>query len=330
MVAQIDNKFLRLSIKKTYTRLLSYALYEGRPLTTRGGWINPLLFFLFRIQQLFPFAKPVKTPVFIIGTGRSGTTILGVTLALHNRVGFLNEPKAIWNYLFPNEDLIGSYSSGSARYRLGAEDAGQELITKAHRLLGSYLFFSSSSRLVDKYPELVFRFDFVRAIYPDAKFLFLFRNGVDTYSSIERWSFDHSVDSNGNIDDWWGRNDRKWNLLCDQIVSTDPVLASCFEDIKKYKDQRDRAAVEWIVSMKEGARLANAYPDVVLPVKYEDYVQSTEYRSKVLQFCQLSEDKKYSQYCLDALDMPTPKNRKQLPDEINEEFSSVMKMLGYD
>lgn len=330
MVAQIDNNFIKLSIKKTYTRLLSYALYEGRPLTTRGRCINPVLSFLFRVQQYFPFPKVVKAPVFIIGTGRSGTTILGITLAMHDRVGFLNEPKAIWNYLFPDEDLIGSYSVKSGRYRLGAEDAGQELITRAHKLLGSYLFFSSSSRLIDKYPELVFRFDFVRAIYPDAKFLFLYRNGVDTYSSIERWSFDNSVDSNGYIDDWWGRDDRKWHLLCDQIVSTDPTLGPCAEDIKRYRDQRDRAAVEWIVSMKEGTRLSEAYPDVVLPVKYEDYVRSAEYRAKILKFCDLPVDKNYSEYCLDVLKTPTPKSNKQLPDEINEEFCSVMKMLGYD
>ena len=99
MVAQIDSNFIRLSWKKAYTRYLSYAFYEGRPLTTKGRWINPLIFFLYRVQQYSPFVRKVKQPIFILGTGRSGTTILGVTLAMHRAVGFLNEPKALWSHL---------------------------------------------------------------------------------------------------------------------------------------------------------------------------------------------------------------------------------------
>src|SRR5690606_40375856 len=49
---------------------------EGRPLTTRGRWINPLVFGLYRMAQRLPLGRPVREPAFILGMGRSGTTIL--------------------------------------------------------------------------------------------------------------------------------------------------------------------------------------------------------------------------------------------------------------
>ncbi len=121
----------------------------------------------------FPQLKRVEKPVFVLGTGRSGTTILGIILSMHKDVGFLNEPKALWHSIYSDEDLIGSYSLGNASYRLGSEKITPEIKKQAHRLYGAYLRATFSSRAVDKYPELIFRIPFVLDIFPDAKFLFL-------------------------------------------------------------------------------------------------------------------------------------------------------------
>ncbi|MGD1917863.1 MAG: sulfotransferase, partial [Pleurocapsa sp.] len=88
MVAQIDNLYIKTSLSKTLSRLLSYGLFEGRPLTTKGQWINPLIFKLFAIAKKLPQLKKVRKPIFVIGTGRSGTTILGVVLSMHKQIGF--------------------------------------------------------------------------------------------------------------------------------------------------------------------------------------------------------------------------------------------------
>lgn len=331
MVAQVDSDFIKLSWKKTYVRLLSYLFFEGRPLTTKGRWINPLVFLLYKLHQYLPFCRQVKAPIFILGIGRSGTTILGVTLAMHDAVGFLNEPKALWSYLHPEEDIAGNYNLNDARYRFVAADANPEMIRKAHRILGNYLTLSRSCRVVDKYPELVFRFDFVRTIFPDAKFLFLHRNGIDTCFSIKTWSHRLGVRTDGECHDWWGFSDRKWRFLCDQIVANDLVLGAHVDKIRHFSAHEHRAAVEWIVTMKEGMRLATDYPDKVLPVKYENYTESLDARKKVLDFCELPPDKKYDEYCLKVLKSPKGKQSKiTLPEEIEAEFKRVMGMLGYE
>ncbi len=177
MIAQLDPLYIQMRPWKLWSRLVSYCLFEGRPLTTRGRWVNPLVFSLFAIEKRLPQIKRVEKPVFILGTGRSGTTILGMVLSMHREVGFLNEPKALWHAIHPGEDLIGSYALGAANYRLAADEATPKRILYAHRLFGAYLATSLARRVVDKYPELIFRVPFVKAIFPDAKFLFLVRNG---------------------------------------------------------------------------------------------------------------------------------------------------------
>lgn len=329
MVAQIDSRFTKKSIKKTYTRLISYLLYEGRPLTTKGQWINPFVFLSYKIQEKLPFKKNVKEPIFILGTGRSGTTILGVTLGIHKEVGFLNEPKALWSHLYPHEDLIGSYQEQEGRYYLSEADVDVDLVNRAHSLFGSYLNFSLSNRLVDKYPELIFRVPFVSKIFPDAKYLFLYRNGWDTCHSIKHWSERLGLsDVNGSTHDWWGKDNRKWKLLCSQVVAKDPELAPNIDKISAYTNHIHMAAVEWIVTMKQGIRLMSE--GLVYPVKYEEFVSSQVYRDELLEFCRLDKDKTFNTYCDEVLKAPNIKEKIELPIEISNEFNNVMAILGYE
>ena len=73
MIAQINPLYIKTRPTKVITRLLSYAFFEGRPVTTKGRWINPLVFsILKKVAANDNKYKPVKKPIFILGTGRSG------------------------------------------------------------------------------------------------------------------------------------------------------------------------------------------------------------------------------------------------------------------
>ena len=330
MVAQLDNLYIKTSFSKTLSRLISYGLFEGRPLTTKGQWINPLIFKLFAIAQKLPQLKTVKKPIFVIGTGRSGTTILGVVLSMHKQVGFLNEPKAIWHTIYDREDLIGSYSQKKANYRLKAEDVTNSTIHTAHRLFGTYLTAVASSRLVDKYPELVFRVPFVQKIFPDAKFIFLVRNGWDTCQSIDNWSKRLGTNVADDTHDWWGINNRKWHLLVDQIVATNPDLQPHLATIRNYSDHTNMAAVEWIVTMQEGLKLVDRFPSNIYLLKYEDLAsQPKDSLQNLLDFCELPPDEKMLAYAQSTLSSRQNYQPFSLPSEITPAFEKTMAELGY-
>jgi len=331
MVAQVDRAYIQERPTKLFSRLISYALFEGRPLTTRGQWINSFVFAHFAIEKRLPQMRCVEKPAFILGTGRSGTTILGIVLSMHRDVGFLNEPKAMWHSIYPEEDLIGSYSRGPAKYRLGAADVCPAERRNAHRLFGAYLASIFSSRLVDKYPELIFRVPFVKEIFPDAKFIFLVRNGWDTCSSIEGWSNRLGQQVNGETHDWWGVNRRKWYLLVEQIVSEHEDLAHFSTDMLSWTNHTDMAAVEWIVTMREGMRLIEVYSEEVLRVDYESLCANSEHEIKrIAKFLGFQrEDNKFIKYAKQTLKSVTPAPSFELHQSIKKPFMETMEKLGY-
>ena len=331
MIAQMNSDYIKTRPMKALTRLVSYALFEGRPVTTRGRWINPLVFSLLkRFAANNNRYKSVEKPIFILGTGRSGTTILGIVLSMHREIGYLNEPKAIWHLIHPHEDIIGNYSRADAKYRLTAEDATYEMRQRASQMFGAYLTATRSKRLVDKYPELIFRIDFVRALFPEARFIFLARNGWDTCHSIATWSKRLGVQVNSERHDWWGVDDRKWRLLVEQLVRTDPVFSQTADEVKHIERHLDRAAVEWIITMQEGLHLMQTSPDYIHLVRFEDLTsQPDQTLSALCNFCELPTDTTFQEYARQTLHPVPARNPFDIHPKIAPVFHEMMGKLRY-
>lgn len=331
MVAQIDDIYWKNHKRCLYARLLSYALFEGRPVTTKGQWINPFIFGHFKIEKKLPMLRTVTSPVYIIGTGRSGTTVLGVVFSVHRDVGFLNEPKAMWNSIYDNEDVIGSYSDLPGRYRLNGQDATSDVVNAAHKLYGAYSFFVCKKRVVDKYPEMIFRVPFVSSIFPDAKFIFLTRNGWDACASITNWSQRKGEIVNGSTHDWWGVDQRKWKLIKSELIKTDLSLSSIHELVDAIDDHRVMAAVEWIVTMREGLRASVENPHSVMTLPYEALVAEPRASLiKLFDFCNLQHDEDCISYAEKSLKPVAPYPEFDMPGPLRLLFDETMQMLGYD
>lgn len=330
MIAQLEPLYIKTRPLKVVTRLLSYALFEGRPLTTMGRWINPFVFGHFWVEKRLPQLKEVVKPIFIIGTGRSGSTILGVVLSMHKDVGFLNEPKALWHTIYPEEDVVGNYASGPARYRLDKKDANDAVKRTAHRLFGAYQTITLSGRVVDKYPELIFRIPFVKEIFPDAKFIFLARNGWSTCHSIERWSKKKGVARSEEVHDWWGVNNRKWKLMLEELILRDPAFSRIAAVVSRYTAHTDMAAAEWIVTMREGLRRMKDDPDSIYMVKYEDLVKNPRIvLSELTAFCELPHDEKLYSYAERILSPAPDSPPPHIDSAIRPLFDETIEMLGY-
>ncbi len=332
MIAGLDPIYVKTRPTKVVPRLISYALFEGRPPATRGKWINPLVFTNFALDMRLPQLKKVEKPIFIIGMGRSGSTILGVLMSMHRDVGYLNEPKALWHAVYPHEDIPGSYSRVPARYSLDESDATEEVRRRAQRLFGAYLRAVGSKRVVDKYPELIFRIPFVRAIFPDARFIFLVRNGWDTCRSIDVFAEQKGIQKpDGGTHNWWGTNNRKWKLMLEQLVPEEEALAGIFDEVKSLNRNSDMAAVEWIVTMREGLRQMERYPDCVHLLRYEALLSNPRGElSRLLEFCELPYDKTFLAFAEQRLAPPSPKHKPlELSPALRAPFAETMEALGY-
>lgn len=330
MIAQLTQDYIRTSPLSAVKRLLSYGLFEGRPLTTKGQWINPLIMRQFALVKRLPKLGTPSAPIFILGTGRSGTTILGQVLSMHRGVGFLNEPKALWFSINPLDDLIGSYSRGEARYLLDERDATEEVKRSAHQLYGFYRMLTGSPRVVDKYPEMIFRVPYLKAIFPDAKFIFLVRNGWDTVQSIEHWSQRLGEQVKGEKHDWWGANNRKWRLLIAQVASQDRLLAPHLDEIKTFTRHEDMAAVEWVLTMRKGLEVAKKFRESVYVLNYEELTETPRETCLALtEFFGLDVDPRFLAYAERTLRVGSVKKPVSLEPAITQAFYDTMDRLGY-
>ena len=293
MPAQLDQTFVRIAPGRAASRIAGYALFEGRPLTTKGRWWNRVVFRNLRFGARRTGGQ-VDRPVFVVGMGRSGTTLLGQVFAAHPSVGFLNEPKAMWHCIRSDEDIIGSYAPiGTGRLYLDADDADPAVVQRAHAVFSWYLRVSRSRRVVDKYPELIFRTDFVRAIFPDARFLIAIRSPDRVVPSVAAWSDSHERDG----ENWWGVRDEKWNVIWREAVEGREGNSDIGAlDLGGETDDRVRAAVEWLVTAREGLELARRDP-LSMVVRYEDLVLSPRPTvARMLEFCDLPASPRTERY----------------------------------
>lgn len=328
MIAQLSREYISESYFKTYQRLVAYFLFEGRPLTTKGRFINPFVFFLLSIFKRIPNPRKIEKPVFIAGTGRSGTTLLGMILSMHKDILFLNEPKAIWHSVNKNDDVIGSYQTQNARYRMKQEDANEKLRKEITRIYSCFNRLTFSRRIADKYPEMIFRIPYLLKLFPDAKIIFLQRNIIDTSLSTRQWNKDKQ-----NVEEsWWGWKGRKWKLMVDQLVPENNYLKNFTSDIDKIEDDFSKAAVEWLLTMQEGINQKKKFPGNILSVKYEDLLKDSELTiQSIREFCELPFDSRFKEYALKTIRKGKEKeNQEKFSYPFIEEYAEkIMRELGY-
>lgn len=129
---------------------------------------------------------PPAQPVFVVGSPRSGTTLLFRLLRKHPELSApLGEGHVLWSTFQHPRD------KGWSSDRATAEDIKQGE--------GRYLYtgirsFAGDRRFLDKTPRNVLKVPYLATLFPDATFVLLKRDGRPTVSSlIEGWQVRHGV-----------------------------------------------------------------------------------------------------------------------------------------
>ena len=136
---------------------------------------------------IFLFKKKHVTfnPVFIIGCGRSGSTILGETLSKHPKIKYLNERRDLWHKAYPEFDI---WSENHARPKMFADE---HTVNKHKSAILKHLFLKEqvlgkAEVLLEKLPINNFRLNFLQKSFPEARYIYLSRNGLEVSKSIEK------------------------------------------------------------------------------------------------------------------------------------------------
>lgn len=174
--------------------------------------------------------RVVHKPIFIIGSGRSGTTILYELLSAHPDLAWItnltdtyptlpflsllsNGPlKRINGYFGPSGEAINVYDyCGITRpiydekRALRASDLTSTMESRLRGIIVSHLKYMNKKRFVSKNTLNVARISFLRDVFPDAKFIHIVRNACAVASSLSRVAWWEGL----NI--WWcGKTPKQW------------------------------------------------------------------------------------------------------------------------
>jgi hypothetical protein len=114
--------------------------------------------------------------VFLIGSPRSGTTILGEVLGLHPDVAYWYEPTFVFDKFFRD----------APHDRRTAQDATPGVCAYIRREFEHFSRKHSGRLIVEKSPRHSLKIPFLITIFPDARFVHLIRHGGDATLSIYR------------------------------------------------------------------------------------------------------------------------------------------------
>ena len=136
-----------------------------------------------------------KSPIFIGGAGRSGTTLLRIILDSHPHIACGPEFKATPLILDLWAELQTNLASSMREYFIEEEDINwlfSEVITN---LLSPYLSKKQKSRIAEKTPNNVFFFQHLHHVFPDSPLIHVIRDGRDVVSSLLSMNW---MDGEGN------------------------------------------------------------------------------------------------------------------------------------
>jgi hypothetical protein len=107
---------------------------------------------------------------FLIGPARSGTTMLGYqTLSRHPDIEYWGEPVYLWR----RGHVYNRYDN------LNEEDLTSGLRDYLRKKFASKLEKSGKKLLVEKTPSNCFRIKYLQSVFPEAKFIYVTRDGRD-------------------------------------------------------------------------------------------------------------------------------------------------------
>lgn len=265
-----------------------------------------------------PSSTVAPSTAFVVGCGRSGTTILGKVLSTHPQISYRFEPYHLWAALDKRTDVLNLYHSGKAQLMMD-----ESLATAASQALFARLFWPQDKRqlLMEKTPLNVFRIGYLRALAPKAKFVHIVRDGVDVAHSISRLATGspYKIAGKPELNQWWGVAGKKWERLRREGQQADYWPS----EVEQLDQESQRGAYEWLTSLAEMDRQRDALGAQLHEIVYAQFVREPEKTlQRLCEFLELTAPQDWlREAAIEIRSQKSPSKSVALPDGMAAAFN---------
>lgn len=281
--------------------------------------------------------KADLNPIFIIGSARSGTTMLGDILSKHPDIAYWVEPKYIWNYRNPN--LNNDIRNES--------EATEPVIKFIQKTFLKHQIIKGKNRFMEKTPSNCFKIPFIDKVYPNALYINIIRDGRDVcLSAYKKWTEKHEksaylrrlnikeyplIDLPNYFFDFLiqfcenflpQKNSRKWGPITPNIITyrNKSIIEAC--------------AFQWRESVEVSINnLNNLNKERVFNIKYEEFIKEPQViLSKIFHFASLNYSPEVISFAKDninKLNYEKWKKHKELISRVNYILEPTLIKLDY-
>jgi hypothetical protein len=218
----------------------------------------------------------LKPPIILFGNTRSGTSMVQNVVAAHPEVTGWYEPSEMWLYADPRRP----------HDEFDERDATDKVKRYIRDQFLKYQRKNGNCLILEKTPKNILKIRYVRAIFPEATYLFMVRNPFSFISSVE-FKWQRTVTGKGilrrlksappsqlhhHLRSYLNQQYHKRILKQKYLSIWGPRYKGIQEDLKTL-DQLTVIARQWAVCSKKAEEdLALFEPGRVLRLRYEDFV----------------------------------------------------------